>query len=116
MFKPKAASQMTTPIKLKERVVTKVSGAKNIVYQDATDPVIYCNFKTFGGTERVINNLIVIDNTATITTWYRPDIKANCQIELLSDNSIWEIINDPENIEQRNQMIQFKVRKVTGGA
>ncbi len=107
---------MTTPIKLKTRVENKISGAKNITYVDASDPMIICNFKTYGGSERLINNQIVIDNTATITTWFRPDIKASCRIELLNDGSMWEVINDPENIEQRNQIIVFKVRKVTGGA
>lgn len=117
MFTPKEASNMTTPVKLQVRVDTMVSGAKEISYVDApNDPQLFCNFKTYGGTESVNNGLLTIMNTASIVTWYRPDIKANCRLVLLLDNSIWEIISDPENIEMRNQYLMFKVKKVTGGA
>jgi len=116
MYRPKEAEQMTTVVKLQNRVTTNVSGAKNISYVDAEDSILYCNFKTYGGNESVVNGKLVIDNTATVVTWFRPDIKASCRIVLLSDGSLWDIISDPENIEQRNQMLRFKVRKVTGGA
>jgi SPP1 family predicted phage head-tail adaptor len=116
MYRPKAAEQMTTVVKLQNRVTTNVSGAKNISYVDAADPILFCNFKTYGGNESEINGKLVIDNTATVVTWYRPDIKASGRIILLSDDSLWDIISDPENIEQRNQFVSFKVRKVTGGA
>lgn len=116
MYRPKSASQMTTPVKLKIRQMTNISGAKNVDYVDATDPIMFCNFKTYGGNETVINGVIVSRNTATVITWFRPDIKANGRIELLSDNSMWDIISEPENIEQRSQMIQFKVEKIKGGA
>lgn len=116
MYKPKEASSLTTPVKLQVRVETMVSGAKEFSYTDATDPVLFCSFKTFGGTESVNNGMLTIVNTADIVAWYRPDIKASCRIILLQDNSAWEIIGEPENIEMRNQIMKFKVRKVTGGA
>lgn len=116
MYRPRAAEQMNTPVKLCKRVTSKVSGAKEISYVDATDPVLYCSFKTYGGTESVINGLLAIENTAIVVMWYRPDIKATDRIILLNDDTAWDIISDPENIDQRNLMLQFKVRKVTGGA
>jgi len=116
MPKPKQIGNLTTPIKLKKRIKTIVSGAPEYTYIDATDPVIFCSFKTYGGTESVVNGLISIDNTASLVTWYRPDIKASDRIELLQDGSLWEIIGEPENVEMRNQTLMFKVRKVTGGA
>lgn len=117
MFKPKEANNMTTPAKLQIRNKTIVSGAKEFNYVDApSDPQFFCSFKTYGGTESINNGLITIENTATVVTWFRPDIKANCRIVLLQDNSVWDIISDPENIEMRNQYLMFKVRKVTGGA
>lgn len=116
MFRPKEADQMTTSVKLKKKVKTIVSGAPEITYIDATDPVLSCNFKTYGGTESVNNGLITNVSTASIVTWYRPDIKSSDRIELLQDGSIWEIIGDPENIEMRNQILIFKVQKITGGA
>lgn len=107
---------MNTPVKLQNRVITKVSGAKEISYQDATDSMMFCSFKTYGGTETVINGVLAIENTASVLTWYRPDIKSSDRIVLLNNNTIWDIISDPENIDQRNQFLRFKVRKVTGGA
>lgn len=116
MYIPKEAAAMTTAVKLQKRVTTKVSGAPEISYVDADDPILSCSFKTYGGTESVNNGLLTIINTANIVTWYRPDITAACRIILLQDNSVWEIIGEPENIEMRNQILQFKVKKVTGGA
>ena len=116
MYIPKEAAAMTTAVKLQKRNSTIVSGAPEISYVDADDPIINCSFKTYGGTESVNNGLLTIINTANIVTWYRPDITAACRIILLQDNSVWEIIGEPENIEMRNQILQFKVRKVAGGA
>lgn len=117
MFRPKEANTMTTAVKLQRRVVTMVSGAQESTYVDVeNDPILYCNFKTYGGTESVNNSLLTILNTATLVTWARPEIVASARIILLQDNSVWEIIGDPENIEMRNQLLSFKVRKVTGGA
>ncbi|XCH78852.1 MAG: head-tail adaptor protein [Candidatus Dehalobacter alkaniphilus] len=117
MFKPKEAANMTTPVKLQKRVTTKVSGAPEYSYVDvATDPILFCSFKTYGGTESTNNNLLTIVNTANVVTWYRPDITASNRIVLLQDGSSWEIIGEPENIEMRNQILMFKVRKISGGA
>ena len=116
MYKPKEASSLTTPVKLQVRVKTIVSGAAEISYIDATDPIMFCSFKTFGGTESVNDGLLTIINTADIVSWYRPDITASSRIILLQDNSVWEVIGEPENIEMRNQIVKFKVRKVSGGA
>lgn len=75
-----------------------------------------CSFKTYGGTETTVNDVYSLINTANIETWYRPDIKADCRIKVLSTGAIYEIINAPENIDMRNQFCKFKVRAVEGGA
>lgn len=114
-YRPVAIKNRRTPMKL--RVVDKyekTNGVSKPIYKDAIDPIIYCNFKTYGGTETTINGRYVIEDTATITTIYRPDIKSNCQVIRLSDNAIFEIINEPENVEMRNQDLIFKVRRVKG--
>ena len=76
----------------------------------------FCSARSFGGTEKVLNGVVAIEDTMTIETWYRPDINANCHIKLLDDNSEWEIISDPENIERRNRYLVFKIRRIKGGA
>ncbi len=77
-------------------------------------PRIFGTFRTFGGTEVNNNNVITTLDTAVITTWYRPDIKADCRVKILLTNEIYEIIGTPENISMRNQYMQFKVQKVGG--
>lgn len=75
-----------------------------------------CSFKTYGGTERTENNVYSVLDTATIETWYRPDIKSECRVKVLSTGAIYEIIAEPENINMRNQFCKFKVQRVKGGA
>lgn len=81
--------------------------------------LFFGSFKTYGGTEnkeKTINGLYVIEDTAVIETWYRPDITSNCRIARASDNTIYEVMNEPEDINQRHQFLKFKVRRVKGGA
>ena len=108
---------MTTAVKLQIRVETLVSGAKEISYIDAPlDPIVYCNFKTSGGTESINTGLLMILDTATVVTWYRPEIIGSSRLIVLQDESIWEVVGNPENIEMRNQYLRFKVKRLTGGA
>lgn len=75
-----------------------------------------CSFKTYGGTETTVNDVYSLEDTAYVETWYRPDIKADCRIKVLSTSQVYEIINTPENIDMRSQFCKFKVRAVRGGA
>lgn len=75
-----------------------------------------CSFKTYGGTESTNNDLYTIIDTATVETWFDPDITSECRIKILSTNKIYEIFGDVENINMRNQFLKFKVRAVQGGA
>lgn len=116
MVKPKEIHALITPVKIMKRVITWVSGAAESSYIEPDEPILFCNFKTFGGTESVVNGQIVNIATATLTTWYRQDIQSPDRIILLSDNSVWEIIGDPENYEMRGQYMQLRVKKISGGA
>lgn len=75
-----------------------------------------CSFQTYGGTETTVNDVYSLEDTANVETWYRPDIKADCRIKVMSTGRVYEIINTPENIDMRNQFCKFKVRAVRGGA
>ena len=77
-------------------------------------PVIFANLKSYGGTETVSNDLLVIVDTLTMTTWYRPDITAKCRVRIAKSGAVYEIINEPENWEMRNQFIVCKLRRVKG--
>lgn len=80
-----------------------------------TGELIYCSFRTFGGTERTSNDTLVVEDTAVIETWYRPDIKSDCIVEDAAGQR-YDILGTPENINMRNQVLRFKVRAVKGGA
>lgn len=93
---------------------TTSKGSTKKIYPD-TGELIYCTFKTFGGTERTNNDVLVIEDTAVIETWFRPDIKADCKLKD-TDGIEYEILGTPENINKRNQYLKFKIKTVRGGA
>lgn len=114
MYRPASAAQMTTPMRLQVPTYTDVMGVTKKTYTDGD--VIMCNFKTYGGTESVVNDVLSVIDTAQITCWYRSDITSGCRLKRLSDGAVFEILGEPENLEQRNQILYFKIRRVKGGA
>ena len=121
MFRPSEAAQMTTPLRLQQPTNGVSYGVSTKIYKNING-VIMANFKTYGGTEKSDNGVISVEDTAQVVCWYRPDIKSNCRVVLLdgsedTDNAkCYEILGEPENIEQRNMFLKFKVRRVKGGA
>ena len=91
----------------------KVSGVETKTFPE-TGELIFGSFKTYGGTETNVNGLTVVEDTAKVETWYRPDITSGDGVKV--NGAVYEIIGDPENIELRNQYLLFKVRRVKGGA
>lgn len=114
-FKPSAP--FTVPMMLLEPTYTTVSGVPTKTFPALTGgKVFYGNFKTYGGTEREINGLYSVIDTAIIECWYRPDIKSDCRIGIPATNAVYEILGEPENINLRNQYLKFKVQRVKGDA
>lgn len=74
------------------------------------------SFRTFGGTEKTIDGLLSVENTAVVETWYRPDIASNCRIGVPETGKVFEILGEPENIGMRNQYLRIKLIEVKGGA
>lgn len=94
--------------------IEKINGVNVKSYTE--DEEFFCSAKSYGGTEKVIDDKYVIEDTLNIETWYNPKITSECKIKLLDDNSEWEILNTPENIERKNVYIKFKVKRFVGGA
>jgi hypothetical protein len=115
MYRPSEAAQMTTVMRLQQPAIVKDFGVSKKVWQDS-NLVIRCNFKSYGGTEKVSNDILSVEDTAQIVCWYHPDIKDECRLVRLSDNAVFEILGEPENIELRNQFLKFKIRRIKGGA
>lgn len=82
---------------------------------DVSYNLFFGSFKSFGGTEKNVNGVFSIEDTANIETWYRPDIKANCRVAL-ETGEIYDILGEPEDINKRHQFLKFKVHRVKGGA
>jgi len=103
----------TTPIELLNvSEVKTVRGVDVPVYPEKGE-TIFCSFKTYGGTETTINGVLSVIQTANVETWYRPDITSSSRLRLGSQT--YEVMGDPEDIEQRHQFLKFKVRGVKGG-
>lgn len=113
-YKPSAPFNVA--MKLLTPVTTSVYGAGKKTFPAPSDvtEVFFGSFRTFGGTENIKDDVYTIVNTAVVDTWYRPDIKADCQIYICDTGQIYDIISDPEDIDFRHQYMQFKVQKFGG--
>ena len=114
-YRPKEINELRTAVQLLQPTYTDYNGVQKPAYP-ATGDVIYCNFKSYGGTESTVNGVISYIDTALVTTWYRPDIKADCHVVVRSTGVEYEIMGEPENINMQNQYLKFKVIGVKGGA
>lgn len=116
MYRP--TEPFTVAMKLLIPTWETINGVAKKNYPDpetVTDEyIVNGSLKTFGGTMVDNNGIVSIENTATIDTWYRPDIKADCRLYVLDDGSTYELMGDPENINRRNQFLKLKVKRVGG--
>lgn len=114
MVRPNASMQMATACMLLTPTPgPKINGVETYEWPE-NGPVFFANLKSYGGTERVQNDLYVIEDTMTLTTWYRPDLQANCRVRILQTGAEYEVINEPENWELRMQFLVCKLRRVKG--
>lgn len=109
----KPSGPFTVPMILYIPTTTSAKGSTKNTYP-AEGETIFCSFRTFGGTEKVVNDALSVENTAIIETWYRPDIKSDCRLKDVSELA-YEILGTPEDIEQRHQYLRFKIRAIKGG-
>lgn len=114
MYRPPEADQMTTPFVLQTPSLQSYNGVRTKAFTDASG-IVYANFKTYGGTEMQVDGILQVIETASVVTWYRPDITSGCRIKRATDGAVYEILGEPENIEQRNMILKFKVRRIKGG-
>ena len=112
MYKP--SSQFVVPAKILKGSYETINGVKTKTYTEGAN--IFVSAKSYGGTEKELNGVYVIEDTLVIETWYRPDLQSTDRIRLLDDGSEWEILNTPEDIERRHQFLKFKVKRIKGGA
>lgn len=110
-------AQFNVPMRLLVPSVEIIQGVTQKIFSSLENSALFFgSFRTFGGTENLSNGVHTLISTATVDTWYRPDIKPDCRIFLCDTGEIYDIISDPENIDRKNQYLQFKVRKSGGTA
>lgn len=114
-YKPK--TPYATPLILLKPTTTKIQGVNQKSFPAVTDgELFFGSFRSFGGTETTENGIYSVVDTATVETWFRPDIKADCRIALAETGAVYEIVGTPEDIEMRHQYLKVKLRRIGGGA
>lgn len=113
MNRPNAAVQMTTACDLFIPTSSKVNGVQVHKYP-GEGKRFFASVKSYGGSEHVSNDLLVIEDTIVLTTWYRPDIRPNCRVKVLPAGAVYEIIGEPENWDMRGQFLVCKCKRVKG--
>ena len=114
LYRPKEINELRTPVQLLTPTYTTYNGVAKPTYP-ASGEVIFVNWKAYGGTEREVNGVYSVIDTAQVVTWWRSDIKSDCRIKL-ENGTIYSIIGEPENIERQGVFCKFKVERVKGGA
>lgn len=116
MYRPTQISEMTTPLILQTPTASAaVLGVRaKTTYTDSPN-IVYCNFKTYGGTDQQVDGIVEARETAEIYCWYRPDINSNCRFKRTTDNAVFEILGEPEDIEQRHQFLFIRLERIKGG-
>lgn len=119
MQRPNDTEQMTCPCRLIASTgVSKINGVERKTYPaeaaEGALPLFFASVRAYGGTERVQNDLLVIEDTVMLKTWYRPDITADCRVRNLRNGKLYEIISMPEDWNERSQFLVCKLRRVQG--
>lgn len=88
------------------------------VHTYATEGILFFgSFATYGGTEHQVNGLYSVEDTATVETWYRPEFAASGRVALANNQAkLYQIVGEPEDIEQRHQFTKMRLTRVAGGA
>ena len=116
MARYKPAKDFRTPMYLYTVTgYTETMGVQKPVHAE-TGILFFGSFATYGGTERAVNDIVVVEDTATVETYYRPEFTAGARVALANTGKLYEIVGEPENIEQRSLYTKMKLTAVQGGA
>lgn len=95
-----------------KQTTEKINGVNQPTFTEGE--TFYCSAKSYGGTEKTVNGVYVIEDTWTIDTWYNPAFKKGDRVRFLDDETEFEILASPENINRRGQYMRFKVSRIGG--
>ncbi len=109
----KANLPFSTPAKHLKRSVNKINGVNQETFTEAKEE-FFCSAKSYGGTEKVVNGVSVIEDTWQVDAYYNPDFGKGDRIRFLDDNKVYEILASPENINRQGKFMRFKVSAIGG--
>lgn len=116
MVEYRPSTPFSTPLILLIPTYTKSGGvARKVIPEIENGELFFGSFKTYGGTETKVDGIYSIEDTAEVETWFRPDITSECVVVLATTGAKYDIMNEPENINQRNQFLKFKLKRIKGG-
>jgi head-tail adaptor len=115
MAKYKPSGPFVVPFHILSPSKTQVKGVGVKSYVDS-GVTFFGAFRTFGGTENVTDGVYVVKNTATLETWYTPELTAAARIVLQDTGEAFEVRGTPEDIERRHQYMIAKLEGVSGDA
>jgi hypothetical protein len=95
-----------------KRSTQKINGVNQETFTEGVQ--FFCSAKSYGGTEKTVNGVYVIEDTWQIDTWYNPAFGKGDRVRFLDDNTEYEILASPENINRRGQYMRFKVVRISG--
>ena len=99
-------------IQLLKHSVEKINGVNQSTFTPSVE--VFCSAKSYGGTEKTVNGVTVVEDTWIIDTYYHPDFKKGDRVKFLDDNTEYDILASPENIERKCVFMQFKVIGIGG--
>lgn len=115
MYKP--SKKFDTPLLLFPVTGTETKMGTPCKVYASKGSLFWGSFATYGGTERTVNGVVVVEDTATVETWYDPGFEASARVALANaPGKLYEIVGEPENIEQRNIYTRMRLTRVRGGA
>lgn len=111
------ATTFNVPMILLKPTWSESYGVGTKTFPDASGGMpFFGSFRSFSGSERVLNGLVVQNTTGVIETWYTPEIKADCRIVLAESGDVYEIEGEPEDMYSRHQFLRCRVKLYKGGA
>ena len=115
MYKPKKT--FNTPLLLYPCTGTEIVRGVTVKTYAKTGILFYGSFSTYGGTERNVNGVYSVEDTAVVETWFRPEFAASGRVALADNPArLYDIQGEPEDIEERHLYTHMRLSRVKGGA
>lgn len=111
----KPAAPFRTAMRLLNPSMETIKGVNKPAYPSPEQgQKIFGTFRTFGGTETVINGVLTVTATGYIDTWYRSDIRSDSRFYIVQTGETYEVLGKPENVNMQNQYMKIRVREIGG--